>query len=127
MTFSRSENNKHSFLLVRECTFKSRTPIATTTARKLRVALKNLSSDERGEDGEDEEEEENNSVVQRERKNTNPPSAMIINTNEKETCDENDENDENLVADVQSAALSAIARALSEAQGWAPGSLLAIS
>ena len=59
MTFSRSEKNKHSFLLVRECTFKSRTPIATTTARKLPVALRNLSSDERGEDVEDEEEENN--------------------------------------------------------------------
>ena len=107
--------------------FELRKAIVDEASRKLRVALKNLSSDERGEDGEDEEEEENNSVVQRERKNTNPPSAMIINTNEKETCDENDENDENLVADVQSAALSAIARALSEAQGWAPGSLLAVS
>ena len=107
--------------------FELRKAIVDEASRKLRVALKNLSSDERGEDGEDEEEEENNSVVQRERKNINPPSAMIINTNEKETCDENDENDENLVADVQSAALSAIARALSEAQGWAPGSLLAIS
>ena len=107
--------------------FELRKAIVDEASRKLRVALKNLSSDERGEDGEDEEEEENNSVVERERKNTNPPSAMIINTNEKETCDENDENDENLVADVQSAALSAIARALSEAQGWAPGSLLAIS
>ena len=107
--------------------FELRKAIVDEASRKLRVALKNLSSDERGEDGEDEEEEENNSVVQRERKNTTPPSAMIINANEKETCDENDENDENLVADVQSAALSAIARALSEAQGWAPGSLLAVS
>ena len=52
--------------------FELRKAIVDEASRKLRVALKNLSSDERGEDGEDEEEEENNAVVQRERRTPAP-------------------------------------------------------
>ena len=95
--------------------FELRKAIVDEASRKLRVALRNYtletSVDEKEDidDEEDEEEEKENG--------------------QKTTFDGDDRevNDSNLVADVQAAALSAIARALSEAQGWAPGSLLAVS
>jgi hypothetical protein len=101
--------------------FELRKAIVDEASRKLRVALRNLSSDEgdAGEEGEDDDEEETIAVT-----TTTTTTTTVAADDEKDACAENDEN---LVADVQSAALSAIARALSEAQGWAPGSLLAVS
>ena len=98
--------------------FELRKAIVDEASRKLRMALRNLASNEE----EEKEKEEHAQAVQGKK---NAATTTVTTTSiEKQTCDENDEN---LVADVQSAALSAIARVLSEAQGWAPGSLLAVS
>ena len=98
--------------------FELRKAIVDEASRKLHMALRNLASNEE----EEKEKEEHAQAVQGKK---NAATTTVTTTSiEKQTCDENDEN---VVADVQSAALSAIARVLSEAQGWAPGSLLALS